>query len=108
LDATHYNKNQWSKGVGKARCRVCVEQSLEEERQQQETSQATKLQEAKEKVAQAQASGNAHAILRAESELAALEAEKVTGLKPVKMGRGRGRGSSGRGRGRAAGRGGRR
>ena len=105
LNASHYNKNQWSKGEGKARCRKCVEQALEDEKKSQETSTATKLQAAKDKVAQAQAGGNAQAILKAESELAALEAEKVTGLKPVKMsrgggGRGRGRGRSGRGRGR--------
>ena len=104
LDASHYNKNQWSKGVGKARCRNCVEQALEEEKKAQENSTAAKLQAAKDNVAKAQASGNAHAILKAESELAALEAEKVTGLKPQKMnrgggGRGRGRGGRGRGRG---------
>ncbi|CAB9523653.1 expressed unknown protein [Seminavis robusta] len=105
LDASQFNKNQWNKGAGKARCRSCVEKALEEEKQQQASSQATKLQAAKDKVAQAEASGNAQAILKAESELAALEAEKVTGLKPVKMssraggGRGRGRGGRGRGRG---------
>lgn len=59
----------------------------------------------------AKISGNLQAILKAESQLAALEAEKVTGLKPMKMsstGGGRGRGrcrGGGRGRG---GRGGRR
>jgi Stc1 domain len=102
LDASHYNKNQWNKGSGKARCRTCVETSLAEERQQLVYSQEAKLQAAKDKVAEAQASGNAHSILKAESELAALEAEKVTGLKPIKMsqgGGGRGRGGRGRGRG---------
>ena len=98
LDASHFNKNQWSKGVGKARCRICVEKALQDEKRQQEESQAAKLQAAKDNVVQAHASGNAQAILKAESELAALEAEKVTGLKPVKMGRG---GGAGRGRGRA-------
>ena len=102
LDASHCNKNQWSKGEGKARCRACVDKAIQEESQQKEQATAAKLQAAKEKVAQAQASGNATAILKAESELAALEAEKVTGLKPQRMGRGgggRGRGRAGRGRG---------
>lgn len=110
LDAPHFNKNQWSKGEGNARCRVCVEKSLEEEKRQQENSQASKLQAAKDKVVEAKASGNAQAILKAESELSALEAEKVTGLKPQRMGRGggRGRGSRGRGAARGGGRGGRR
>jgi hypothetical protein len=58
-------------------------------------------------VEEANASGNAQKIVVAESELAALEAEKVTGLKPVKMSAGRGRGR-GRGGGRGRGTGGRR
>jgi hypothetical protein len=52
--------------------------------------------------------GNVADILKAESELSALEAEQVTGLKPVKMGRGgggRGRGRSSGGSGRGGGRG---
>ena len=111
LSESHFNKNQWSKGPGKARCRACVEKSLEEEKKARETSTAANLQAAKDKVAAAKASGNSMAILKAESELAALEAEKATGLKPQKMnrgggGRGGGRGRAGRGRGR--GRGGRR
>jgi len=50
-------------------------------------------------------------ILAAESQIAALEAEHVTGLKPVKLGRGRGRGgrwgSGSAGRSGRGGRGGR-
>lgn len=105
LTAGQFNKNQWSKGAGKARCRECVEKALLDEKQQQASSQASKMQAAKDKVAQANASKNPAAILRAESEMAALEAEIVTGLKPIRMNRGsggRGRGggrSSGRGRG---------
>ena len=94
-----FNKNQWNKGEGKARCRSCVEQSLAEEAAQQKQSKDDKMQKAKEDVERAKASGSASAVLKAESVLSALEAEKVTGLKPVKMGRGRGR-TSGRGRGR--------
>lgn len=76
-----------------------MEQSLAEEVAQQKQSKNDAIRQAKEDVERAKASGNAQAILKAESVLSALEAEKVTGLKPVKMGRGRGR-SSGRGRGR--------
>ena len=59
------------------------------------------------KAAVAKAGGDAMAILKAESVLSALEAEKVTGLKPVAMGRSRGggRGSYRRGGGRGRGRG---
>lgn len=82
-----------------------MQKSLEEEKKQQEFAKDSKMQAAKEKVAKATAaSGNAAAILQAESELAALEAEKVTGLKPVWINRGGG-GRSGRGRGRMGGRG---
>jgi hypothetical protein len=101
LKADAFNKNQWNKGEGKARCRSCVEQSLVEEAAQQKESKSAAIQKAKDDVEAAKKSGNAQAILKAESVLSALEAEKVTGLKPVKMGRGRGRGS-GRGRGRGS------
>lgn len=101
LKADAFNKNQWNKGEGKARCRSCVEQSLADEAAQQTQSKSDAIQKAKDDVEAAKKSGNAQAILKTESVLAALEAEKVTGLKPVKMGRGRGRGS-GRGRGRSS------
>ena len=103
LTFDHFNKNQWNKGrVGKARCRTCVEQALKNDRQDQIASKEIKLQDAKDNVTRAQASGSASAILKAESELAALEAEIVTGLKPIRMNRKSGRGtgrSNGRGRG---------
>lgn len=99
-----YNKNQWNKGEGKSKCRSCVEQALAQEASQQKASSDEKLEIARQKVKEATASGNQPAILKAESELAALEAEQVTGLKPVRMGRGGGRGRS-RGSGRTGGRG---
>ena len=109
LPKSAYNRNQWSKGELKSRCRACVEQSVKEESEQQTKSKEDKLAAAHKKVEEANASGNAQKIIAAESELAALEAEKVTGLKPVKMsagGRG-GRGGRGRFGGRGRGRGGR-
>jgi len=96
---TAYNNNQWNKGPGASRCRACVEQALVDERATQETAKSAKLQAAQQEVERAQKSGNAAAILKAESVLSALQAETVTGLKPVRMNRGRGRGG-GRGRGR--------
>jgi len=90
-----YNRNQWNKGEGKSKCRVCVEKALAEESSQQATAKEQKLQEARAKVAAANKSGDKPTILKVESELAALEAELVTGLKPVRMsGRGGGRGRS--------------
>jgi len=98
-----YNINQWNKGSGKSRCRDCVEAAVAAEKQEQDKLKEDKLAAARAKVEAVKAKGGgASDILKAESELAALEAEKVTGLKPVKMsGRGGGRGRGGRGRGRA-------
>ena len=59
----------------------------------------------KRKIKEADAKGNVKEKLKYESQLSALEAEHVTGLKPVVMGRGRGRRSSWRGRGTGCGRG---
>ena len=95
-----FNRNQWNKGEGKARCRSCVEASLAQEATQQQQSKDEAIRQAREEVERAKASGKAQDILKAESALSALEAEKVTGLKPIKMGRGKGRGPGGRGRGR--------
>ncbi len=100
-----FNKNQWNKGEGKSKCRPCVDTALADEAKTLQGSKQERLQAARASVVSAQASGNVHAILKAESELAALEAEIVTGLKPVKMsGRGSSR-SRGGGRGRINGRG---
>ena len=100
LDQNEFNRNQWSKGEGKSRCRPCVEMAVSEEAKQLEDSKKEKLDAARERVYKAKSAGNTPAVLKAESELAALEAEIVTGLKPIKMGRG-----GGRGRGRGPGRG---
>mmetsp|Transcript_26966 Transcript_26966/g.41331 ORF Transcript_26966/g.41331 Transcript_26966/m.41331 type:complete len:203 (+) Transcript_26966:152-760(+) len=106
LDQSSYNRNQWSKGDGKSRCRNCVEQALQDEATEQSKSKQEQISQAKDRVKKANASGNAVDIIKAESALAALEAEKVTGLRPVKLGRGgRGRGPGGGGRGRGRGRG---
>ena len=108
LPQSAYNRNQWAKGEGKSRCRACVEQSIQEEASQQSKSKQDKIEQARKQVEALKLDKKAtpQQVIKAESELAALEAEKVTGLKPVKMsrgGRGRGRfGGSGRGRGKSS------
>jgi len=109
LPKDSYNRNQWTKPEGKSRCRECVEQSIKEESITQKTKKDDKIEEARKKIENLKLSKTATAqeIVAAESELAAIEAEKVTGLKPIRLGgrgggsrkygRGRGRGSSGRG-----------
>jgi Stc1 domain len=109
LSISAYNKNQWNKGAPMSRCRDCVDASIALEAAQQATIAKDKRTAAQVAVEQAKKTGNALAILKAESALAALEAETVTGLKPVRMssGGGGGRGRSGRftnGRGGARGR----
>ena len=75
---------------------------MQNEQAAQAQGKATKLATAKLRVANAKTPAERVA---AESEVAALEAQKVTGLQPVRLGRGGGRG---RGRGGRSGRGGRR
>ena len=70
-------------------------------------SKSDKIAAAKERIKAAEGRSPMEKM-KAEAALAALEAEHVTGLKPVVLGRGRGKGgrwSSGRGRGRSSGRG---
>ena len=92
LSRNEFNKNQWNKGEGKSRCRTCVEEALREEATHQSISKEAKILEARLKVEEAKKNGKSTQILlAAESHLAALEANIVTGLKPVKMSAGRGR-----------------
>ena len=73
------------KGENKSRCRKCVEQSIQDETSSQTKNKQDKITAAKLKVEEANKSKDAKLIAAAESELAALEAEKVTGLKPMKL-----------------------
>ena len=100
LPADSFNRNQLSKGEGKSRCRACVEKAVQQEAASSKEGKEKKLEDAREAVRRAEKSGDVKEKLAAESKLAALEAEVVTGLKPLKLGRGRGgRWSGGRGRG---------
>jgi hypothetical protein len=98
LGSEAYNRNQWNKGAGKSRCRDCVERSVAGEAVRSAESKQRAIDEAQRAAQVARESGNALAAVQAESALAALEAEKVTGLKPQTLG--------GRGRSRGGGRGG--
>ena len=104
LASDAFNRTQLSKGAGKQRCRECVEKSEQTSAQASTERHDAAIEEARKALQQAEISGTAAQTLAASSRLAALEAQKVTGLKPVvlgKGGRGRGggswRGRSGRG-----------
>ena len=100
LGAEAFNRTQLVKGVGKMRCRECVEKSEQASVSASSQKSESGIEEARVALQKAEISGSAAQTLAASSRLAALEAEKVTGLKPVVLGkRGRGRGGSWRGRG---------
>jgi hypothetical protein len=94
LPVSNFNMNQLSKKYG-ARCRHCVEKSILAEEQSRKSIRQSTLDEVKRKIKDLK--GDVREKLKYKSQLSALEAEHVTGLKPVFMGRGRG---SWRGRGR--------
>lgn len=110
LPVSHYNKNQWNnKGGGLSRCKSCVEAAAALDLLQHQSQQNEQLYQARWRVEQEASllslSGNKSslALVQAESALAALEAQTVTGLKPIRMksiqgSRGGGRGRSARSR----------
>ena len=103
--ASAYSRTQIMKGPTKQRCSECVakaEAAATAANGAGGEAHQAKLKEARAAAAKAEASGSAAEKLKASSQVAALEAELVTGLKPIKLGstRGRGRGGSWRGRGR--------
>ena len=92
LGAAAFNKTQLSKGPGKQRCRDCVEAAEKREAGANAEKKDARIEEARAALAAAEISGDPREVLKASSTLSALEGEKVTGLKPVVLGRGRGRG----------------
>lgn len=96
LPKSSFNFNQYKKPEGKSRCRSCVEESVKDDEIKQKMNGDEKIDMARKMVEDLKSSKSAttREIVVAESKLAALEAEKITGLKPVRMG-GRGRGRSG-------------
>jgi Stc1 domain len=81
-----YNRNQWNnKKEGVSRCIRCIDAAAATEVTQSATALTAKLQAAEVAVEAAKRTGNTGKILQAESVLSALQAEQVTGLKPVRM-----------------------
>lgn len=88
LPSDAYNKNQLRKGEDKRRCRTCVQQAEEAEKKKIDEDKTEKIAAAEERVAKASTPAEQ---LRAVSELSALQAEIVTGLKPIVLGGVKGR-----------------
>ena len=103
LAASSFNRTQLSKGPGKQRCQGCVATSEQDEASAAIAAKQSKIADAKLAMQRAEASGDVALKLAASMQHASLEAERVTGLKPVVRGRGRRGGWS---RGRGSGRGG--
>jgi hypothetical protein len=100
LPATAFTRAQLNKAAGKQRCQSCVAGAERAAADAPSAKQADNLRSAEAALRKAEATGSVGDKLKAAATHAALEAERVTGLKPVVLGRGR---SQGRGswRGRA-------
>ena len=104
LPATSFNKNQLrNKGPGKQRCQDCVSASEAKEASEAAAAQQRKLDDLRRGTAHANATGTSADRLKAASAECAAEAELVTGLKPIVIGRGRGGPNGWRGRSRGGG-----
>lgn len=97
-----FNRNQLSKGPEKQRCQQCVAAAEAANLSEGEERYAARLDAAKQAMQRADASGSVAEKVLTASAYSAIQAEKVTGLKPVILGRGRGHGRHG---GRGGGRG---
>lgn len=104
--ASTFTRAQLQKGPLKQRCSECVAAAEAASSSEADAKWEARCKEAKEAARKAEAVGSVAEKLKAHSTVAAIEAEKVTGLKPVVLGRGgRGRGSwrgAARGRGRTS------
>lgn len=105
LAAAMFNRNQLNKGPGKQRCQQCVADAEKAASSAGDAAYAERLASARTALARAEAAGTPAERLAASAHLSAIEAEKVTGLKPIKL-RARGGGGGRRGSGRGGGRGG--
>ena len=81
-----------------------MEKAIQTEESGRKSSREDKLEEVRKKIKEMELKNDIPGRVQYESQLSALEAEHVTGLKPVKMGSGRGSwrnrsGRGGRGRG---------
>lgn len=87
-----------NKGPGKQRCKICVGVEQGEEQRGSEQDRFVRLADARQATKVASASGSVMQKLMAATMECAIEAELVTGLKPVVLGKGR-RGGGGGGKG---------
>lgn len=104
LPCSSFNRSQLSKGADKQRCQECVALAEKAAISDGDERYAARLAAARVAMQHADAAGTPREKLATASAFAAIEAERVTGLKPVKMGSaiGRGRvGGRGLGRGRS-------
>lgn len=101
LPMSSFSASQRRKSDG-ARCTPCVSDTEKIERRKNEESKAQSLKNAQDSCEQLGANASAAERLLAAASETAEEANFVTGLKPVKLGR-RGRGGSWRSRGRGRG-----
>mmetsp|Transcript_25149 Transcript_25149/g.68164 ORF Transcript_25149/g.68164 Transcript_25149/m.68164 type:complete len:188 (+) Transcript_25149:57-620(+) len=99
LPGVSFSRAQLSKGPDKRRCQECISTAEAAEMQASAEKYQERLREAKLAMQKAEATGTAAEKLATSSAYSAIEAEKVTGLKPIKLSGGRGHGR-GRGRGR--------
>eukprot|EP00614_Pseudopedinella_elastica_P024107 CAMPEP_0172624150 /NCGR_PEP_ID=MMETSP1068-20121228/134186_1 /TAXON_ID=35684 /ORGANISM="Pseudopedinella elastica, Strain CCMP716" /LENGTH=138 /DNA_ID=CAMNT_0013432975 /DNA_START=15 /DNA_END=428 /DNA_ORIENTATION=- len=88
LPGSSFNKNQLKKGKGKHRCRACVETAESASKDSSAEERKRNLAELKENARVVEVRGTPAEKAVAASRLAAAEAEYVTGLKPVVLGKG--------------------
>jgi len=103
--AFNFTGAQIKKGPGKQRCSECVAAAEAAASSEVGDRWEARYKDAKDAARKAEAAGTPVEKVRAHSLVAAIEAEKVTGLKPVVLGRGGRRRGSWRGGGGARGRG---
>eukprot|EP00035_Acanthoeca_spectabilis_P011393 m.200400 g.200400 ORF g.200400 m.200400 type:complete len:191 (+) comp15335_c1_seq2:175-747(+) len=103
LPTAAFNKNQLrNKGPGKQRCQECVAAAGKAETSAADAASSAKLERLREDATRAEASGSSAQKLVTAAAACAAEAELVTGLKPIKLGRGRGGRGGWRGRSRGS------
>ena len=78
LPKSLYNRSQWKKGEGLARCRPCVESAIINEADTTQTTLKNKMALVHLKIVEAEKRGNVLARVQAESELSALEVRRCT------------------------------
>lgn len=87
LSVGAFNKTQLRKGEDQRRCRECILKAEEDERETVVAAKASRKKYLEEQLEKAEKSGNASEKCKFAAALSAFEAELVTGLKPVLLGK---------------------